>query len=174
MDLSGPDATRVGPLTPTLHIRLATSDDAAAISAVILVSADKLTVHPDGRGAAEFLATLAPAAIDGCIRSTRFRYWVGTIDGVVAGLVAMRDYAHLFHLFVAPAYQRQGLAAQLWAHTRADALAHADISAFTVNASLYAAPVYRAFGFQDTSQPVEVNGIAFIPMSLNMVSLERN
>lgn len=40
-----------------MDIRRATSQDAAAISALILGMADKLTLHPDGRGAQEFLAT---------------------------------------------------------------------------------------------------------------------
>ena len=150
--------------THAMQIRRAVPGDAANISALILASADKLTIHPDGSGAAEFLATLAPGAIEGYIRAANFRYWAGTIDGELAGVVAMRDYTHLYHLFVAPEHQRRGMGAQLWAHARGDALAHADVQVFTVNASLYAAPVYRAFGFQDTGPTVEVNGIAFIPM----------
>lgn len=154
-----------------MQIRRAVPNDAGAISALILASADKLTIHPDGSGAAEFLATLAPSAISGYIQAANFRYWVGTIDGELAGVVAMRDYTHLYHLFVAPAHQRRGLGAQLWAHARADALAHAAAQEFTVNASLYAAPVYRRFGFQDTAAPMLVNGIAFIPMATSAASL---
>ena len=149
-----------------MHIRRAVSTDAEAISALILGMADKLTLHPDGRGAEEFLTTLSPTAIDGYLRSARFRYWVGTVDGALTGLVAMRDHTHLFHMFVAPAFQGRGLATQLWQHARDDALALGDVAAFTVNASLVAAPVYRRFGFQDTSEVVTMNGLAFIPMRL--------
>lgn len=151
-----------------MEIRRATSADAGAISALILGMADKLTLHPDGRGAEEFMTTLSPTAIDGYVRAANFRYWIGTVDGVLAGLVAVRDNTHLFHLFVAPAFQRRGLSAQLWRHARDDALANGDVAAFTVNASLYAAPIYRRFGFQDTSAVVEMNGLAFIPMRLAM------
>ncbi len=149
-----------------MDIRRATSLDAEAISALILGTADKLTLHPDGRGAEEFLTTLSPTAIDGYLRAANFRYWVGLVDGALAGIVAMRDHTHLFHLFVAPAFQRQGLAAQLWRHARDDALARGDVAAFTVNSSLHAAPIYRHFGFQDTSAVIEMNGLAFIPMRL--------
>lgn len=149
-----------------MEIRRATSADAGAISALILGMADKLTVHPDGRGAEEFLTTLSPAAIDGYIRAANCRYWTGTIDGALAGLVAVRDNTHLFHLFVAPAFQGCGLSARLWRHARDEARAQGDVAAFTVNASISAAPIYRHFGFQDTSAVVEMNGLAFIPMRM--------
>ena len=169
MGNAGPagSATSAGTTTPApLLIRPAAPGDAEAISALILGMADRLTLHPDGRGAEQFLTTLSPTAILGYVRADNFRYWVGTVGGALAGLVALRGNTHLYHLFVAPAWQRRGLAGQLWAHARDDALTRGPVEAFTVNSSLHAAPVYRAFGFRDTGPTVEMHGIAFIPMQL--------
>ena len=149
-----------------MHIRPATIDDAAAISALVLGVSSFFTVSPDGSGAEEFLATVAPDAIGGYLALERFAYRVAEEDGVLAGVVAIRDNAHLYHLFVAPAHHGRGLARRLWNEAMNAALRAGNPGEFTVNSSLYAVPVYERFGFRPTGPRVDEHGIAYVPMKL--------
>jgi len=145
-----------------MQIRPALPEDAAAISALIRSVAHFFTLDPAGAGAEGFLETISPEAMAGYLGSERYRYLVGLEDGVLAGVVALRDASHLFHLFVAPAFQRRGLARALW--LQVSAAAHPGLSGFTVNSTPYAVPVYEALGFRVAGARVETHGIAFVPM----------
>jgi GNAT superfamily N-acetyltransferase len=150
-----------------MRIRPATIDDAAAISALILGVSRFFTVHPDGEGAEEFLAGVSPEAIAGYLASPAYAYRVAEEeDGALAGVVAIRDNAHLYHLFVASAHHGRGLSRRLWDEAREAALRTGNPGEFTVNSSLYAIPVYERFGFQPTGPRVDTQGIAFVPMKL--------
>lgn len=149
-----------------MQIRRATPADAAAISALILSVSRFFTVHPDGEGAEEFLAKVSPEAIGGYLASPRYAYRVAEEEGALAGVVAIRDNAHLYHLFVAPAFHGRGLSRRLWDAAREAALRAGNPGEFTVNSSLYAVPVYQRFGFRPTGPRVEELGIAFLPMKL--------
>ena len=94
-------------------------------------------------------------------------YCKAIADGRLAGVVAMRDHTHLFHLFVDPVFQNQGLSRQLWLHVKAMALSKGHAGGFTVNATIYAMPVYERFGFAATGAKVDKNGISFVPMRSN-------
>jgi ribosomal protein S18 acetylase RimI-like enzyme len=153
------------PIDP-VQIRPATPADAAAISALILSVSRFFTLHPEGQGAEEFLATLAPEAIRGYLESANFRYMVAEEDGALVGVVAIRDNGHLFHLFVAHAFHGRGLARQLWTAAMTAALQAGNPGEFTVNSSRYAVPVYERFGFVPAGPRVEQHGIAFVPMKL--------
>jgi len=152
---------------PRMHIRPAISHDAEAISALIRSVAHYFTLHPQGQGTEEFLKTITGEAIDGLIHAAHFRYFAGFMGDDLAGVVAIRDDKHLYHLFVSPQFQRQGLASQLWAHAKADALRRGNPGEFTVNSSPFAVPVYAAFGFVPVGDKVETHGIAFVPMKLS-------
>ena len=84
---------------------------------------------------------------------------VAEVDGKLAGFIAIRPPSHLFHLFVAQAFQRQGIARALWEHARGDA------TRFTVNSSPYAIPAYIAMGFQCDGPLACHNGVTFQPMT---------
>lgn len=149
-----------------MEIRPATAEHAEAISAVIKSVARYFTLHPEGQGAETFLRSIEPAAIRGLIAAPNFRYYVGFVDHQVAGVVALRDTTHLYHLFVVPAFQRRGLSRELWLHAKAAAAAAGNRHGFTVNATPYAVPVYERFGFKATGPRAETHGIAFVPMKL--------
>jgi len=150
-----------------MNIRTATSHDATAISALIRSVAHYFTLHPQGLGAEGFLKTITADAIDGLIQAVNFRYFAGGIGDDLVGVVAIRDDKHLYHLFVSPQFQRQGVARQLWAHAKADALRRGNPGEFTVNSSPFAVPVYVSFGFVAVGDQVETQGIAFVPMTLS-------
>lgn len=145
-----------------MNICLATTNDAEAISALINASAHHFLQDPSGRGAERFFEGITPQAILGYITSPNFHYLIAETDNHLAGAVALKDGRHLFHLFVAPAYQRQGVARALW--TAAKLGAAKDLEAFTVNSSPNAVVVYERFGFTATGPRTEMNGIAFYPM----------
>ena len=145
-----------------MHIRPAKIQDAEAISALINESAHHFLLDSSGRGAERFLAGITPQAILGNISSPNFHYLIAEDDADLAGAVALRDGRHLFHLFVSPTHQRQGLARALW--EAAKQVAAKDLKTFTVNSSPNAVAVYERFGFAVNGPRTEVNGIAFVPM----------
>ena len=82
------------------------------------------------------------------------------------GFIALRDTSHVFHLFVAKEHQRKGVARLLWKEARERALKTGAPTHFTVNSSLGAVAVYRAFDFEPTGEVTSVHGISFLPMRL--------
>ncbi|AMP04024.1 GNAT family N-acetyltransferase [Collimonas pratensis] len=137
------------------------ASDAVTISALIQQFTHEFTISADGSGAEQFLASVSVAAEAGYISDPRYHYINAFVGGVLAGFIAMRDRSHVFHLFVAPEFQRQGLATRLWQAALASA---PDAAGFTVNSSPSALPVYQRFGFAATSAQVEMHGIRFVPM----------
>jgi len=149
-----------------MDIRPATLDDSENISKLISRLSEKFIAHEFTRaGAQELLNSMTPRAIEKYIRSG-YEYHVAEVDGRVAGVIAMRDNSHLYHLFVAEEFQNRGIAGRLWRVARESCLAKGNPGVFTVNASKYAQPVYEKFGFIAQSDPQEKNGVIFIPMKL--------
>jgi GNAT superfamily N-acetyltransferase len=148
-----------------VQIRRANEDDADAISALIQSVTHYFTLSPDGVGAEAFLESVRPRAVASHIKAANFIYFAGFVDGRLAGVVAIRDLSHLYHLFVAAEFQRRGIARTLWNHAKQAALLAGSGRIFTVNSTPYAVPVYERFGFRATGPRVEANGIAFIPMA---------
>ena len=145
-----------------MNIRPAKTQDAEAISALINASAHHFLLDSSGKGAERFLAAITPQAILGYISSSNFHYLIAEDGTGLAGAVALRDGRHLFHLFVSPNHQRQGLARTLWEAVKN--CAARDLKTFTVNSSPNAVAVYERFGFVVSGLRTEVNGIAFVPM----------
>jgi GNAT superfamily N-acetyltransferase len=138
--------------------------DAEDISQLISGLSRFFTVHPEGLGAEAFLQTISAASIRQLIEAPNMAYFKAVRGGRLAGVVAMRDQSHLYHLFVAPAFQGAGLARLLWAHASSHARSNGNAGAFTVNSTPHAVPVYERFGFTATGPRIEKNGIAFVPM----------
>ncbi|WP_140914016.1 GNAT family N-acetyltransferase [Methylomonas koyamae] len=148
----------------SVTMRRATVADAAPISRLIAALSRPFLLSADGVGAEVFLAAVGEAAIAGYIEDADFRYWLAEANGELAGVVAMRDHRHLYHLFVAEVFQNRGLARHLWQWVKTGALDAGNPGEFTVNASLNAVAVYRRFGFVELGAAVQANGVAFQPM----------
>ena len=151
-----------------LTLRPALVADAPAIVALIDELMPFLTLHPDGAGAEKFIEHCRLPAIENYLSQEKYRYQIAHLDGELAGVVAMRDNTHLFHMFVPRALHRHGIALRLWQAARDAALARGEVTAFTVNSSLYALPVYTRIGFVPTGPKVEQGGIAFVPMQMTL------
>ncbi len=150
-----------------LTIRRARVDDAAAISALIVPLLPLLTLEPSGAGAEKFIGTMQAPAIARVLADERYDYLVGHMEDELAGVVAVRDHAHLYHLFVAAQWQGRGLGRQLWQAARKRALTKNTDGAFTVNSSGFALEMYRHLGFVAAGPRAEHDGIAYIPMRLS-------
>jgi GNAT superfamily N-acetyltransferase len=149
-----------------MPIQRATAADAQAISRLVSSLAPAFTLDPAGQGAEGFLHGISPEAICGYVEAANFAYFTGRLNDELAGVVALRDNSHLYHLFVARKFQGQGLARQLWVHARAHAQLTGYVREFTVNSTPIAVPVYEKFGFRATGARVETKGIAYVPMRL--------
>lgn len=149
-----------------LHIRPARVEDAQAISHLVQDLAQHFLLDPTRATSASFLQTVSPTAIAGYIASDFFDYCVGERQGQLIGVVAVRERKHLFHLFVAPDFQRQGIASRLWVHARERAMVQGNTHGFTVNSTPLAVPVYQRLGFVVVGPEVQTRGIAYVPMQL--------
>jgi GNAT superfamily N-acetyltransferase len=144
------------------------SDDAAAISALILSLQPYLTIEPDGTGAEEFLVSLSPDIIRRNLQDDHYRYHLAFDGETLAGVVAVRDNTHLFSLYVGSPWHGQGVGKRLWHVARDAALARGNPGGFTVNSSGFAEAMYRHLGFTATGPVAEMHGIRFIPMRLEL------
>jgi len=153
-------------MTTPLIIRPAQLDDAEHISQLINSVADCCTISPTGDGAELFFSSISPQAIDSYIANDNFLYLVGWLDAKLAGVVAVRDARHLYHLFVAPACQYQGIGTTLALRAIELSLAASPAEIFTVNASLPSVAFYARLGFQPQGPKIEDKGVAFVPMQL--------
>ena len=151
-----------------MHTPPAQAADAPAINALIHHLLPYCTIDPSGAGAEQFLETITPSAIIGYIEASNFDYLVGIVDERLVGIVAIRDDSHLYHLFVDESAQGKGYARQLWEHAKARAAARGNAGKFTVNSSVFALPIYAAFGFQAVTEKQEKHGLAYIGMELNL------
>ena len=149
-----------------MNIRPANAEDIKAISDLIRGVAHYFLLNPNGEGAEQFLLSITPEAIEGYITNPSFNYLVCYIDQELAGVIAIREKKHLFHLFVAPKFQRRGIALKLWQEAKEAAISSGNVDGFTVNSTPYAVPIYKRFGFSTTGPRIEKNGIAFVPMQL--------
>ena len=155
-------------MNASLTIRRATLADAGAISALIAGVAHFCTLRPDGAGAERFLTGIGEAAIGTCISAPEFAYFVGECDGRIGGVVALRAPSHLYHLFVANDMHGRGIGARLWRHALTHLQQQGTPEFITVNSTVHAQPMYRHFGFRETSARIEQDGIAYVPMRLEL------
>lgn len=151
-----------------ITIRKARPEDAANISELI-----HRVVHYFKSGTASevapwFLDSVTPSAMAGYINDPGFNYLAAYAGPVLAGVVAVRDTVHVYHLFVAPEFHRQGIAAKLWQRAKNDAIAAGNQTGFSVRSSEYAVPVYERFGFRVVGERAEKDGIAYVPMELKL------
>ncbi len=97
-----------------------------------------------------------------------YKYHVAEMDNRLVGVVAVKNNRHLYHLFVAEQYQRQGIAKKLWQSAMEVCLGKGNTGEFTVNSSEYALGVYEQFGFVAQSGPEINSGVVYFPMKLNL------
>jgi len=153
-----------------MEIRRAALADASGISALVRGLAGKYIAHELSTEAANrLLGSMEEPAIRGYLASG-YRYHVAEDDGALAGVIAMRDNRHLYHLFVAEPFQGQGLARALWQVTKAASVEAGNPGVFTVNSSRFAVGLYEKFGFVGHDEVTDEAGVIHIPMKLDCMT----
>ena len=149
-------------------IRLATLEDAGAISQLACTLSQKFVQDETVPGAAQrLLSTMSPAGIEKNIKSG-YRYHVAELNGAVVGVIGIKDNRFLFHLFVAEHVHRRGIARQLWQIALQACMDEGNHESISVNSSFYACPAYEKLGFVALAEQQERNGVLSIPMIYNM------
>lgn len=147
-----------------MKIRLAAIADAPRISALLRDLTSKYIARTlSDEGANRLLDSMTEPAIKAYLASG-YRYHVAEQDGELAGVVAVRDNGHLYHLFVSERFQRQGVARQLWEVAKDACLQAGNPGAFTVNSSRYAVGLYEKLGFVKRSDASNDGDVISIPM----------
>ena len=110
------------------------------------------------------ISSFSAKSIAEYIVNSAFDYYIAEIQNSLCGLISLRDNKHVYHLFVAEKYQRQGIARALWEHVRFEAAQKGNDGIFTVNSSMNAVEVYEHLGFHKLNYQQEKNGINYVPM----------
>lgn len=153
----------------SINIRTAVIADAKAISALIVPLVVKY-ICPTWQPAVRhiLLDSMSEQKIAGYLAGNYFYLLALNADQEIVGVASMRDYSHLYHLFVADSYQGQGLARQLWQALLVEALRQGNSGRFTVNSALHAEHIYLRFGFKRTEGVRNRDGMVDIPMLLEL------
>lgn len=154
-----------------MNIRLATTQDAKAISELLIVLAEQyiVTMFTD-EGRRNMLSSITPNAIEGFM-CKGYRYHVGEIDNRIIAVVGTRDDSHLFHLFVNEQHHGNGYSSQLWSVAKTACVdSGKNPGFFTVNASLNAQDVYKHWGFIPIGGIREGGGVKDLPMRMENAS----
>ena len=143
--------------------------EASAVSKLILNSfSEFISSEYTEEGISEFTKFVAPEALKRRITDSHF-VQVAELDRKLIGMIEVRDNNHVALLFVDKAYQRHGVAKGLLQSALADArAANSELLRVTVNSSRYGVTAYQKFGFRQTGPERTVNGIAFIPMAMQL------
>jgi len=154
---------------PTLHLRLARTDDVPAISALARRVARRWILPDQSREAGQaLLVRLGTRVLRERMREGQ-RFHLAWLDEVLVGIAGMRNDSHLVQFFVSTRYQGRGIATRLWRRAMADAVRRAGTRRFTLNATRVAVPVYEHFGFVATGpEGFSPAGVRTTPMALEL------
>jgi GNAT superfamily N-acetyltransferase len=123
-------------------------------------------------GIHEFKSFIEPSRLIERLRADSF-ILVAEIDGEMVGVIGVRDWSHVFLLFVKSNHQRKGIARLLLLEAlKRCKKAKPDLEKITVNSSPNAMGTYRRMGFIQTSEEQLANGIRYIPMVLHLSARE--
>ncbi len=155
-----------------MKIRLATIEDAPAISALLCSLSKAFIAQALSEEAADrLLGSMDTASIREYIASG-YRYHVAEEGGEIVGAAAVKENRHLYHLFVSERYQGRGIARDLWEAAKAASLAAGNPGRLTVNSSLGAAGLYEKWGFVKMSDAVDKSGVVSVPMKWEPAAYE--
>ncbi|KUI99725.1 GNAT family N-acetyltransferase [Vibrio sp. MEBiC08052] len=154
----------------SIKIRQAMMSDAKAISELIVPLTRKYVCPTFEVSTHEFLlGSMAQEKIETYLSANYFYVVAVNCNDDVVGVAGIRDYSHLYHLFVDDNYQGQGLSRQLWDVVKQASLNHGNHGYFTVNSAVNAEHVYLRFGFKRIDGVRNRNGMVDIPMALELV-----
>ena len=143
---------------------MAGADIRPVASLLEALALEHITHEFDAQARKRFLAKNNETSIRGFV-ACGFCYHVAESNGRILGFVGVRDNRHLYHLFVANAFQRQGVARRLWTIAREQCIAAGNPGTFTVNSSNSAVAVYERLGFVRSGPMKNNDGVLYNPMA---------
>lgn len=153
----------------TLTYRPLSAKDTLEVSELAACVFNEL-VAPEysSEGVQEFHRYIQPSAFRARAQTNHFSL-ISLEQDKVVGVIEMRGHNHVSLLFVAPEFQRRGIAKELL--RRALQICRANeprLSEISVNSSSYAVPIYERLGFRRAGGRQVRNGIGFLPMVLKL------
>ena len=155
-----------------MEIRPAQIAEAGSIVALALGAFDEF-IAPDysEQGIAHFHANVTTDRLIASMNEGNI-VLVGTVGGVLAGVVTLRDETHISWLYVDKAYQGQGIGLKLVADAAEQVMLRTPgATMITLNASPYAVPIYFRMGFEAAGPEITKDGMRMTPMRANIESL---
>ena len=154
-------------MNKTFSIRLATPEDAEAISNLIITVAQaQLRDEFTDEGWDLFLRLISRQTQQGLIEDHQFQYFVAADNddpSKILGLLSSKHTTHVFHFFILPEYQKQGVGTTLWKHFLFH-LPPAVGKVITVKSSDFACDFYYKLGFKQKQPRCIENGLAYTLM----------
>jgi ribosomal protein S18 acetylase RimI-like enzyme len=160
-------------MAETLTYRLMHPTDILNVSELIArVYNEFVASEHSSEGIKEFYRYIQPSEFLARQENNHFAL-ISVIQNNIVGIIEVRDYNHISLLFVAPEYQRRGIAKALF-HKALQICQTNEPRLFriSVNASLYAVPIYEKLGFRGIGEKQVINGISFVPMVLHLSKLK--
>lgn len=152
-----------------IRIRELEEDEITAAHALVSSVFDEFVASLfSDEGITEFKSFIDPPKLIERLRSNSF-ILVAEIGANMAGVIGVRDWSHVFLLFVRGDYQGKGVARLLLAEVlRRCKAARPDLERITVNSSPNAVGAYRRMGFIPTNEEQVTNGVRYVPMTLDL------
>ena len=156
-------------MTSAFQIRTATAEDSAEISELIVnVAKGQLRNEFTDEGWELFLRLISRQTQQGLIADHQFNYWVACVDETqgkqkIIGILSSKNLNHIFHLFILPEHQRQGVGQALWNNYLFHLPSHSS-PVITVKSSEYAYKFYIQLGFIQQQPRCIENGLAYTLM----------
>lgn len=117
-------------------------------------------------GISNFKAFVYDDVLKNMFHNGSYQLFVAVKDGVIIGIISLRDNNHISLLFVESKHHRQGVGRGLINKLAEYLYTEMGQTSMTVNAAPYAVEFYHKVGFEDTGKEQESAGIRFTPMVL--------
>ena len=154
------------PAGPSAAIRAAVAADAEALSAVLHSLSAFYLGSQDDLDAVRYFTASSPARMREAIAAPDIQVFVAEVGGEFAGFVSIQGRQHVLHFFVERRFQARRVGRALWNHALAAIAATGPLPHITVDASVFAVPVYGRFGFEIVGERCTEQGITYVPMVL--------
>jgi predicted GNAT family N-acyltransferase len=156
-------------MTCPIYLRLMRTGEEIEVSNLVARSFNEF-VAPDfpDEGIDEFFSYANPRALQKRSEGSHF-VLVAESDGVIAGMIEIREMKHISMLFVDKAYHRRGVGNELlMAALDKIKLESRPPDMLTVNSSRFAVPFYERLGFVRSEEEKIIHGVIHIPMALSL------
>lgn len=126
-------------------------------------------------GIKTFRNFIQPEELENSILSGRFFILGAFINGVLAGVLAIRDNNHISLFFVDKAFHGKGIGRKLFNEAVRICLEKdPELNELSVNSSPYAVNIYIKIGFEKIGEETVRDGIAYIPMKMEIKKSDKD